>query len=94
MLAFLAAAAFGVFEMYLLFRLTTAVVQGNRRTLALMLLLKFITYAVAIGLFVFFFLDYMLWCFCGFAVGMPLTAIVLFFMRTCIVKNKNGGGKR
>lgn len=81
MLAFLISAAFGVFEMYLLFRLTTAVVTGNKRLLALMLLLKFTTYAAAIGLFVFFFIDYMFWCFCGFAIGLPFAAVVMFFIR-------------
>lgn len=92
--AFLVAAAFGVFEMYLLFRITTAVVNGNRKVFFLFLLLKLLTYAAAIGLFVFFFLDYMLWCFCGFAVGMPLSAIVIFFIRSCLNNGKNEGNMR
>lgn len=94
MLAFFIAAAFGVFEMYLLFKLTTAIVHGNGKAMALMLLLKLITYAAAIGLFVFFFLDHMLWCFCGFAVGMPLSAIIMFFVKQCIGKDKTGGDKK
>ncbi len=92
MLAFLISAAFGVFEMYLLFRLTTAVVNGNRKILALMLLLKFLTYAAAIGLFVFFFIDYMFWCFCGFAIGLPVAAVVMFFIRMC--RCENGGNSK
>lgn len=89
--AFLIALAFGALEMFLLFRLTTAVVRSDRKTMMLALLLKFLTYAAAIGLFVFRFLDYALWCICGFTVGLPVTAVVLFVYRTFFSKKYRGG---
>lgn len=89
MTAFIVAVFFGILQTFLLNGLVGAVTSGNQKKMLLFLLVKFVTYGVAIALMMFKFFDYYLYCFCGFAAGMPLSAVLLFIYKTFFKKQKS-----
>jgi len=86
MLAFWISFAFAAFEMFLLFQLTISLAVGRKKLAFLIALLKAITYAVAMWLFIFNYFKFIVWCFSGFTVGIPLSALILYILK--LVKSK------
>ena len=78
MTAFFLAFLFGILQIFLLNRLLTAVTTGNTSKIWLFLLLKFSAYGIAIALLMLRYFESFIYCFCGFAAGMPLGAVVWF----------------
>lgn len=78
MKAFIVALLFGAAEAFLLKNLLFAVTAGDKKKIVLFFLLKFVSYGVAIALLMSLFIRSLTYCMCGFAVGMPVTAISLF----------------
>lgn len=91
MLAFFISVLFGVGEVILLSRLMDAVTKGYRSRAIKIFIIKFLTYGVGIALLMFKFFKYYTYCLCGFAAGMPLTAVLIFVYRAFLrdtVKDK------
>ena len=77
---------FAVLQTFLLKNLMTAITSGNRKKSFLLFFLKFVLYGIAIAIFMFKFMQFAVYCLCGFAAGMPLTATALFIYYSFIKK--------
>lgn len=77
---------FAVLQTFLLKNLMTAITSGDRKKSFRLFFLKFVLYGVAIAIFMFKFMQFAVYCLCGFAAGMPLTAISLFIYYSFIKK--------
>lgn len=86
MKVFIITFVFAVFQTVLLKFLLESVTKGKRLKAVGLFLLKFVLYGAAIGLFMFKYLSFAVYCFCGFALGMPLTAFVLFIYYSFVKK--------
>ena len=80
--------SFGVaaFEMFLIFMATAAIANKKRMLMAFMLLILFITFIVAIWFLVFKYFSFIIWCICGFTIGLPFSAIAFYIIR--MIKSK------
>ena len=79
--AFLVSLLFGAFEMVLLFLVMWTVNNSKRALMRLLLLVKFLTYAFAIGILLNRYSQYIVFCMCGFLVGLPMCALVLYIIK-------------
>ena len=86
MIALIISFLFAVLQTFLLKNLMSAITSGNKRTSFGLFFLKFVLYGVAIALFMFKYMQFAVFCLCGFAAGMPLTAITLFIYYSFIKK--------
>ena len=86
MLAFIIALLFGAGQVYLTSKLIDAFNRINSKKILLFFFAKFLSYAIGIGVVVLKFVWHIGLAFCGFAVGVPITAIALFVYKT-IYKN-------
>ncbi len=75
---FIIALLFGVLQAFLLKGLLFAITEGNSKKTVGLFLLKFACYGIAAALLMTLFFRDITYCLCGFAVGMPITAIALF----------------
>ena len=75
---FLVSMLFGGLQTFLLRRLMLAVTAGERKQTLKLVLIKFLCYGAAIALLVMKLLKYVMYCLCGFAAGMPISAFVMF----------------
>lgn len=87
MIPFIISAIFGAFEMCLLFLITIAVSQQNKKKTKRLCFLKFITYIIAIALLINKFSADLVFIFCGFITALPLTAIIIYICKLYIPKN-------
>ncbi len=81
MLAFILSILFAAIETYLLFLLVPAISSGKKGFSALLISLITISLLLVIGLFVFKFLKYFIWCICGFVLGVPLSAVIIYIFK-------------
>ena len=86
MLAFIIAMLFGGCQMLLTEQLIYAFNKRNSKKILLFFFAKFLSYAIGIGVVVLKFVWHISLIFCGFAVGVPITAIVLFVYKTIYKK--------
>ncbi len=86
MVAFIVSFLFATAQVFLLKKLMYCITSGNKKGSFRFFALKFLLYGVGLGLFVFKYLKYAMLCACGFAAGMPLTAILIFLYDTVIKK--------
>lgn len=86
MLAFLIALLFGGCQVYLTSLLIDAFNKRQAKKILLFFGAKFLAYAVGIGLVVLKFVWHISLLLCGFAVGVPITAIGLFIYKTIYKK--------
>ena len=86
MLAFIIALLFGAGQVYLTSKLIDAFNKRNSKKILLFFFAKFLSYAIGIGVVVLKFVWHISLIFCGFAVGVPITAIVLFVYKTIYKK--------
>ncbi len=86
MVAFTVSFLFSAGQTFLLKFIMDALTSGREKKSIKFFILKFILYGVAIALFMFKYLKYAVFCFCGFAAGMPLTAFALFIYSTYFKK--------
>ncbi|MBR7071778.1 MAG: hypothetical protein IKI29_06435 [Clostridia bacterium] len=82
MSAFFLAFLFGVLQTFLLSRLVFAVTANNIKYIWLFLLLKFFCYGFAIAMLMVKYIEWIVYCACGFAAGMPLSAVIYFIYRS------------
>ncbi|MCQ2454946.1 MAG: hypothetical protein MJ090_02220 [Clostridia bacterium] len=87
MLALIVSFLFAVLQTFLLKKLMAAITAQDKKTSIRLFFIKFILYGVVIALFMFKFMKYATYCLCGFAAGMPLTAISLFIYYSFIKRN-------
>lgn len=91
MLAFFISVLFGICEVLLLSAMMESITKGYRSKAIKIFIIKFLTYGVAIALLMFKFFKYYTYCLCGFAAGMPITAILIFVYKAFLkdtVKDK------
>lgn len=69
---------FAALQTILLKKLMFYITAGKKSKSFSTFFIKFVLYGVAIGIFMFKYMKYATYCLCGFAAGMPLTAITLF----------------
>lgn len=86
MLAFIIAAAFGVGQVFLTEQLIYAFNKRDSKKILLFFGAKFLAYGIGIGLVVLKFVWHISLLLCGFAVGVPITAIGLFIYKTIYKK--------
>ncbi len=86
MLAFLIALLFGCGQVFLTEQLIYAFNKREGKKILLFFGAKFLTYAIGIGLVVLKFVWHIGLVLCGFAVGVPITAIGLFVYKTIYKK--------
>ena len=86
MVAFILALLFGIGQVFLTEQLIYAFNKRESKKILLFFGAKFLAYAIGIGLVVLEFVWHIGLAFCGFAVGVPITAIALFVYKT-IYKN-------
>lgn len=79
--AFIISLLFGIGQVVLLSLITSFTAAKRRKELFLVLVIKFLTYGLAALLLVFLYFEYLVDCLCGFAVGMPVTAVLIFVYR-------------
>lgn len=77
LLAFIIAMLFGAVQMFLLSILLRSVTSGNTKEVIKALLVKLVLYA-AIALLLLKFPESIINCACGYAAGLPLSAVVYF----------------
>lgn len=82
MIAFIISVLFGAAETALIYALIDAHTKRKKGKFTLILLVKFITYAVAVWYIVFKYTEYVFYCICGFVVGVPLCAIIAYIIMT------------
>lgn len=82
MKAFMLSALFGAVTILLIFALTASHTKGKRGLFTLVLLLLFAVCAAAVWLIVFKYTEYVFYCICGFAVGVPVCAILVYIIMT------------
>lgn len=82
MLAFIIAAAFGVGQVLLTEQLIYAFNKRDGKKILLFFAAKFLAYGVGIGIMVLKFVWHLSMALCGFAVGVPIAAIILFVYKT------------
>lgn len=87
MSAFFISFLFAVIQVFLLKFLMDSVRQGSKRRFFRYFTLKFLLYGVSIAYFLFDFLKYAIYCFCGFIIGYPLAVIAFYIYYTFIKKN-------
>lgn len=78
LLAFIIAMLFGAVQMFLLSILLRSVTSGNTKEVIKVLLVKLVLYAVAVALLLLKFPESIINCACGYAAGLPLSAVVYF----------------
>ena len=78
LLAFIIAMLFGAVQMFLLSILLRSVTSGNTKEVIKALLVKLVLYAVAVALLLLKFPESIITCACGYAAGLPLSAVVYF----------------
>lgn len=86
MLVFIIAMLLGVGQVLITEQLNYAFNQRNSKKILIFLLSKFLLYAIGIGLLIIKFVWHLGLAFCGFAVGVPITAIALFVYKTIYKK--------
>ena len=86
MLAFIIAAAFGVGQVFLTEQLIYAFNKRDSKKILLFFTAKFLAYGIGIGVVVLKFVWHLSMALCGFAVGVPIAAIVLFIYKTIYKK--------
>ncbi len=86
MFPFVISFLFSVLQTFLLKSLMGAITAGKRAKFLGFFLLKFVLYGVGIALFIFKYIGYAVFCFAGFAAGMPLTAFAIFIYYSFIKK--------
>ncbi len=85
-IAFIISFLFAVLQMYLLKELVFNITGGNKSKVVKIFGIKFLLYGIAIALFMFKFMKYIMFCFCGFTAGMPLAAFGYFIYCSFIKK--------
>lgn len=86
MLAFIIALLFGAVQVYLTSQLIDAFNKRSSKKILLFFGTKFLLYAIGIGVVVLKFVWHISFILCGFAVGVPIAAIVLFVYKTVYKK--------
>ncbi len=86
MSAFIIALLFGVGQVLLTEQLVKAVNCRDSKKILIFFGAKFLAYAIGIGLVVLKFVWHISLILCGFAVGVPITAIALFVYKTIYKK--------
>lgn len=86
MLAFIIAMLFGGCQVLLTEQLIYAFNKRDSKKILLFFGAKFLLYAIGIGIVVLNFVWHISLILCGFAVGVPITAIVLFVYKTIYKK--------
>lgn len=82
MIIFLISAVFGGIQVLLTERLMIAFNERHSKNIFKFFGIKFLLYAVGVGLVMLRFVWHISLCICGFAVGVPITALALYFIRT------------
>ena len=78
MLAFIIAMIFGAAQMFLLSILLRSVTSGNTKEVIKALVVKLVLYAAAIALLLLKFPESIINCACGYAAGLPISAVIYF----------------
>ncbi len=90
---FFIALLFGVLQSFLLKNLLFSITAGKTGKIVGIFLLKFVCYGIAAALLISLFFKDITYALCGFAVGMPLSAIALFVYYAYIKDNPKLKGK-
>ena len=88
------ALAFGILQAFLLKGTLFSFTAGNYPKAALCLIVKLIAYGIAAMAFVLLFLEYIINCVVGYAVGLPAAVTVWFIINTIRAKNADSGDGR
>ncbi len=86
MSAFIISALFGAVQVLFTSVLVKAFDTRESKKILLFFIVKFLLYGVGIGLLIIKFVWHIGLVICGFAVGVPITAIILFIYRTMYKK--------
>lgn len=78
LLAFIIAMLFGAVQMLFLSILLRSVTSGNTKGVIKALLVKLVLYAAAIALLLLKFPESIINCACGYAAGLPISAVIYF----------------
>ena len=89
MVGFLIGLVCGVFELYLLSRLTLAVQDGKTALILPMLLVKLFVLAIAFVPFILYFRNDLLWCGVGVSASLVIGAVIMNF-----VSQRSGKGDK
>ena len=88
--AFWISVLFGAVQMLMLFAVMTAVNRSRKGRMWLLLFVKFLAYAAAIGILMNKYSHYIVFCVCGFLVGLPMCALVLYILKLFVMPNIKG----
>lgn len=86
--AFIISLLLGVTQAVLLSLITGAVTSGNKRALILAFAVKFVLYAASIAVLMIFFLSFVVYCLCGYAAGLVVTAFIMFIFLAFLKRKK------
>ena len=90
MKAFWISLFFGALQMLMLFAVMTALNRSRKGLMWLLLFVKLLAYAAAIGILMNKYSHYIVFCFCGFLVGLPMCALVLYILKLFVMPNIKG----